>query len=193
MNQFQLFFKLGLEHILDIYGFDHILFIIALCAIYLLRDWKRILVLVVAFTVGHSITLTLATLGLVRINSNLIEFLIPVTIAVTAFFNILKPRPSSGRGMQANYVFALFFGLVHGLGFSNYLRTILGKESSLFEPLLAFNLGLGVGQLFIVTIFLLISSILVGIFGTNRKEWALVLSSMVLGMAIMMILDARYW
>lgn len=193
MNQFQLYFKLGLEHILDIYGFDHILFIIALCAIYLLRDWRKILILVVAFTVGHSITLTLATLGLVRINSDLIEFLIPVTIAVTAFFNILNPRPSSGRGVQANYVFALFFGLVHGLGFSNYLRAILSKESSLFEPLLAFNLGLGVGQLLIVTIFLLISSILVGIFGTNRKEWALVLSSVVFGMAIMMILDARYW
>lgn len=193
MNQFQLYFKLGLEHILDIYGFDHILFVIALCAIYLLRDWKRILVLVVAFTVGHSITLTLATLGLVTINSNLIEFLIPVTIAVTAFFNILKPRPSSGRGIQANYFFALFFGLIHGLGFSNYLRTILGRESSLIEPLLAFNLGLGVGQLIIVGIFLLISSILVGIFGTNRKEWALVLSSIVFGMAIMMILDAKYW
>lgn len=193
MNQFHAYFKLGMEHILDLKGFDHILFIITLCAIYLLRDWKKIIILVAAFTIGHSITLALATLKLVNINHPLIEFLIPVTIAVTAFFNILKPRPSSGNAIQANYVFALFFGLIHGLSFSNYLRSLLGRESSIFEPLLAFNLGLGVGQLIIVGIFTLISSIVIGLLGTNRKEWGLVISSIALGMAIMMILDARYW
>src|SRR5690606_11708211 len=107
MNQFQLYFKLGLQHILDLQGFDHILFIVALCAVYLLRDWKKILILVTAFTIGHSITLALATMQLVRINSELIEFLIPVTIAITALFNVLKPKPSNGRGIQANYLFAL--------------------------------------------------------------------------------------
>jgi len=193
MNQFQLYFKLGLQHILDLQGFDHILFIVALCAIYLLRDWKKILILVTAFTIGHSITLALATMQLVRINSELIEFLIPVTIAITAFFNVVKPKPSNGRGIQANYLFALFFGLIHGLGFSNYLRSLLGRENSLFEPLLAFNLGLEVGQLVIVTIFLLISSILVGMFGTNRKEFTLVISATVLGMSLMMILDTKFW
>ncbi|MBD8488609.1 HupE/UreJ family protein [Echinicola sp. CAU 1574] len=193
MNQFQAYFNLGIKHILDLNGFDHILFIIALCAIYLLRDWKKILVLVTAFTIGHSITLALATLKIFSVNSNLIEFLIPVTIAVTAFFNILKPRPSSGNGIQANYVFALFFGLIHGLGFSNYLRSLLGRENSIWEPLLAFNLGIEVGQLAIVAIFIIVSSIAIGILGANRKEWALVISSVVLGMAIMMILDAIYW
>lgn len=193
MNQFQLYFKLGLQHILDLQGFDHILFIVALCAVYLLRDWKKILILVTAFTIGHSITLALATMQLVRINSELIEFLIPVTIAITALFNVLKPKPSNGRGIQANYLFALFFGLIHGLGFSNYLRSLLGRENSLFEPLLAFNLGLEVGQLVIVTIFLMISSILVGMFGTNRKEWTLVISAVVFGMSFMMILDTKFW
>ena len=193
MNQFQLYFKLGLQHILDLQGFDHILFIVALCAIYLLRDWKKILILVTAFTIGHSITLALATMQLVRINSELIEFLIPVTIAITALFNVLKPKPSNGRGIQANYLFALFFGLIHGLGFSNYLRSLLGRENSLFEPLLAFNLGLEVGQLVIVTIFLLISSILVGMFGTNRKEWTLVISAVVFGMSFMMMLETKFW
>src|SRR5690606_30408879 len=134
-------------------------FIIALCAVYLFRDWKKVLILVTAFTIGHSLTLALATTGWIRVNSDVIEFLIPVTIALTAFFNILKPKPSKSRGIQTNYVFALFFGLIHGLGFSNYLRALLGRESSLFEPLLAFNLGLEVGQLFIVGIFLLASSI----------------------------------
>src|SRR5690606_18992834 len=102
-------------------------------------------------------------------------------------------KPSSSRGIQANYMFALFFGLIHGLGFSNYLRSLLGRESSLFEPLLAFNLGLEVGQLVIVTIFLMISSVLVGMFGTNRKEWTLVISAVVFGMSLMMILDTKFW
>ncbi|HLU89328.1 MAG TPA: HupE/UreJ family protein [Cyclobacteriaceae bacterium] len=193
MSQFQLYFKLGIQHILDLNGFDHILFIIALCAIYLFRDWKKVLILVTAFTIGHSLTLALATIGWIRVNSDVIEFLIPVTIALTAFVNILKPKPSKSRGVQTNYFFALFFGLIHGLGFSNYLRALLGRESSLFEPLLAFNLGLEVGQLVIVGLFLLASSIWVGIFGTNRKEWTMVISAVVLGMALMMMIDAKFW
>lgn len=193
MNQFQLYFQLGIQHILDLGGFDHILFVIALCAIYLGRDWKKIIILVTAFTVGHSITLALATLNVIKVNADLIEFLIPVTIAITAVSNILKPKPSNGRGVQINYFFALFFGLIHGLGFSNYLRSLLGKEASIFQPLLAFNLGLEVGQLVIVGIFLVAAMLLVGVIGINRKDWTLVISSVVLGMAIMMILDTKFW
>lgn len=193
MGQFQLYFQLGIEHILDIKGFDHILFVVALCAIYITRDWKKILILVTAFTIGHSITLALATLKLVRVNSDWVEFLIPTTIAITALSNIFKPKPSSGRGIQINYFFALFFGLVHGLGFSNYLRSLLGKEASLFEPLLAFNLGLEVGQLIIVGVFMVVAGIVVGIVGINRKDWALVISSIVLGMALMMMIDSKFW
>lgn len=193
MSQFQLYFQLGIQHILDLDGFDHILFVVALCAIYVARDWKKILILVTAFTVGHSLTLALATLNVIKVNSDLIEFLIPVTIGITAFSNILKPKPISGRGLQINYLFALFFGLIHGMGFSNYLRSLLGREASIFEPLLAFNLGLEVGQLAIVAIFLVVSGVLVGIFGINRKDWALVLSSIVLGMSIMMMLDTKFW
>ncbi|MCH7398813.1 HupE/UreJ family protein [Belliella sp. DSM 107340] len=193
MSQFQLYFELGYKHILDIKGFDHILFVIALCAIYVARDWKKILILVTAFTIGHSITLALATLNIVKVNSNLIEFLIPVTIAITAFANILKPKPSNSRGIQLNYIFALFFGLIHGLGFSNYLRSLLGREASIFQPLLAFNIGLEVGQLAIVAIFLIASSLIVGLIGVNRKEWTITISSVVLGMAIMMMIDTKFW
>lgn len=193
MSQFQLYFELGYKHILDLKGFDHILFVIALCAIYLTRDWKRIIILITAFTIGHSITLALATLNLIKVNADLIEFLIPLTIAITALANIFKPKPSNGRGIQINYIFALFFGLIHGLGFSNYLRSLLGKESSIFQPLLAFNVGLEVGQLLIVAIFLIASSLIVGLIGVNRKEWTLTLSAVVLGMSIMMMIDARYW
>jgi hypothetical protein len=193
MGQFQLYFQLGIHHILDLAGFDHILFVVALCAMYMGRDWKKILILVTAFTIGHSITLALATLNLLKINGNIIEFLIPVTIAITAVSNILKPKPSSGSGLQINYLFALFFGLIHGLGFSNYLRSLLGKEASIFTPLLSFNLGLEVGQLVIVLAFMLISGLLVGLVGVNRKDWTLVISSIVFGMSIMMMIDTKFW
>jgi hypothetical protein len=194
MNQFQLYFKLGYQHILDLDGFDHILFVIALCVIYLMRDWKKILILVTAFTIGHSLTLALATLKVVKVDTDLVEFLIPVTIALTCLSNIFKPKPAGGTGyVQLNYALALFFGLIHGLGFSNYLSALLGRESSIFQPLLAFNIGLEVGQLVIVSIFLIVSSLMVGILGVKRKEWILIISSIVLGMSVMMILENRYW
>jgi len=194
MNQFQLYFNLGLKHILDLNGFDHILFVIALCVVYLMRDWKKILILVTAFTIGHSLTLALATLKVVKVDTELVEFLIPVTIALTCLFNIFKPKPAGGNGyVQLNYALALFFGLIHGLGFSNYLSALLGRESSILQPLLAFNIGLEVGQLVIVSVFLLVSSIIVGLFGTNRKEWILIVSALVMGMSVMMILENKYW
>jgi hypothetical protein len=193
MNSFQLYFRLGWQHILDIQGFDHILFVLALCAVFIPRDWKKILILVTAFTLGHSLTLALATFNIINARTDVIEFLIPVTIAITAFVTILKPRPSTGRGVQLNYGFAIFFGLIHGLGFSNYLRQLLGKEASLWQPLLSFNIGLEVGQIVIVGAFLLLTSIFVGIVGVNRKEWTLVISSIVLGVSLMLLLEAKFW
>lgn len=193
MNSFELYFRLGLQHILDINGYDHILFVLALCAVYIPRDWRKIIILVTAFTIGHSLTLALATFKVVEVRSDIIEFLIPVTIAITAFVTILKPRPSSGKNVQMNYLLALFFGLIHGLGFSNYLRELLGKEAIIWKPLLAFNLGLEAGQLVIVGVFLLMTSVLVGIAGVNRKEWTLVVASMVLGVSLMLMLETKFW
>jgi hypothetical protein len=192
MNSFQLYFKLGLQHILDIQGFDHILFVLALCAVYVARDWKKILILITAFTIGHSLTLALATFNVIQVRSDVIEFLIPVTIAFTALATLFKPKPSTGRGIQLNYLFAVFFGLIHGLGFSNYLKALLGKETSIWQPLLAFNIGLEVGQIVIVASFLLVTS-LVNLAGVNRKEWTLVVSAFVLGVACMLMLDTKFW
>lgn len=130
MGEFQLYFVLGKDHILDYAnGYDHILFVVALCAIYLARDWKKILVLVTAFTIGHSVTLALATLNVISIDSKLVEFLIPLTIFITAFGNLFRREESySVKPIQTNYLLALCFGLIHGMGFSNYLKAILGKE-----------------------------------------------------------------
>lgn len=192
MSSFELYFKLGLEHILDIQGFDHILFVLALCAVYVARDWKKILILVTAFTIGHSLTLALATFNVIQVRSDLIEFLIPVTIAITALVDLFKPKTSTGKGIQLNYIFAVFFGLIHGLGFSNYLKDLLGKEASIWQPLLAFNLGLEAGQIVIVTAFLILTSLL-GLAGVNRKDWTLIVSAFVLGVACMLMLETKFW
>lgn len=191
MSEFQVYYQLGLEHILDKNGYDHIIFVIALCALYQAEDWKRILVLVTAFTVGHSITLALSTLNIISIDSALIEFLIPVTIFITAFANLFV-RETQREVSYRNYFFAGFFGLIHGLGFSNYLKTLLGRDESIVMQLLAFNVGLEVGQIIIVAIFLVVGFITVGIFGLSRREWNLIISSAVAGIALILIIESNY-
>ena len=194
MSTFSLYFNLGVTHILDLQGFDHILFIIALCSLYLLRDWRKVLIIVTAFTIGHSITLALATLNIIRVNEAFIEFLIPVTIFITALTNILRQRRVPGPGiLQVNYGFALFFGLIHGMGFSSYLRSLLGQDRTIVPQLLAFNLGLEFGQIVIVLIFLILSSITVGIAGVARRDWKLIISSAVAGIALTLMWAARFW
>ena len=195
MSEFQLYFGLGQDHILDYAnGYDHILFVIALCAVYQLRDWKHVLILVTAFTIGHSITLALATLGLIPVNVELIEFLIPVTIFITAASNLFKKEDLlSGRAVQINYLYAVGFGLIHGMGFSNYLRSILGKDKNIITQLLAFNLGLELGQIIIVAIFLFAGFLFVDLFGVSRRDWKMVISAAVAGMAILLIKEKIFW
>jgi len=189
MSEFRLYFDLGKEHILDYKnGYDHILFVIALCVMYLVRDWKRVLILVTAFTIGHSITLALATLNIIRVNGDLIEFLIPLTIFITAGSNLFRNEDTfSGKAIQINYFFAAFFGLIHGMGFSNYLRSILGKDERIVTQLLAFNIGLEVGQIIIVVLFLSASFIAVDLIGTARRDWKIAISSAVAGIALMLM------
>jgi hypothetical protein len=195
MSEFALYFVLGKDHILDyVNGYDHILFVVALCALYQFREWKKVLVLVTAFTIGHSITLALATLEIISVKADLIEFLIPVTIFVTAASNIFKKENNfSGRAIQVNYYYALFFGLIHGMGFSTFLRSILGRDRSIISQLFAFNLGLEFGQIVIVVIFLVISFILVDFFNVVRRDWKMVISSAVAGIALILIKDKIFW
>lgn len=191
MSDFSLYFILGRDHILDFAnGYDHILFVVALCAVYLVRDWKKILILVTAFTIGHSITLALATLAIISVNTKLIEFLIPLTIFVTAVSNLFrKDDLLTQNRVQVNYFFALFFGLIHGMGFSNYLRALLGKDQSIITQLLAFNLGLEYGQIIIVGIFLLVSFIAIEWAGASRRDWKMIISSAIAGIALILMKD----
>jgi HupE / UreJ protein len=195
MDDFALYFGLGKDHILDYAnGYDHILFVIALSAVYLIRDWSRILILVTAFTIGHSITLALATLGIISVKTSLIEFLIPLTIFITSFSNLFrKEEEASSKPIQANYAYALFFGLIHGMGFSNYLRAILGKSHNIITPLLAFNLGLEFGQIIVVLLFLAASFVLVDLIGVSRRDWKMVLSSGIAGIALILMKDRKFW
>jgi len=194
MSEFELYFGLGKDHILDYKnGYDHILFVVALCALYLIRDWRKLLVLITAFTIGHSITLALATLEIVSVNQNLIEFLITVTIFITAVSNIFRNTEISDRTTYINYGYALFFGLIHGLGFSNYLRSILGKDRGIVTQLFAFNIGLEAGQIIIVGIFMFLGFILVDLFTVNRRDWKLVISSVITGIALLLMKAKIYW
>ncbi len=190
MQEFWMFFELGREHIADLSGYDHILFIAALCIGYLPKDWKKILILVTAFTVGHSITLALSALDAVTVSAEWIEFLIPVTIMITALINILrKDVERKQRVVSLEFLLASFFGLIHGLGFSNYLKSLLGKDTSIINQLLAFNIGLEIGQLLIVVAVLLLSVICIQGFKFPRREYLLFSSGAIFGISLIMALE----
>ena len=181
-SEFLAYLRLGVHHIADLRGYDHILFVAALTVAYQPREWRRLLVLVTAFTVGHSITLALATLNLVRVNARLVEAGIAATIVATSLVAIAfaARAPEAGavasRGQRARYALALGFGLIHGLGFSSFLRSLLGGEASLALPLFSFNVGLEVGQLGIVAVVLMVGVAVERILGLARRDWVLVAS-----------------
>src|SRR5690349_12789235 len=130
MADFSFYFGLGWHHIISPDALDHILFIIAIAAIYILHDWKQVLILVTAFTIGHSITLALSVLDIIRLPGDWVEFLIPCTIVVTAATNLFQ-RDFTKKSVRVNYYLAIFFGLIHGMGFANALRFMLAQDQQL--------------------------------------------------------------
>ena len=189
MNDFGLYFTLGRQHIADWQGIDHILFITALCLRYQWTDWKKLLVLVTAFTIGHSITLALSVLNMVHYSTKWIEFLIPITIVITAISNLFVKSFVFKKKFPLIYFLALFFGLIHGLGFSNYLKSLLGMDSNIIVQLLAFNVGLEAGQLLIVSGVLLISFITVALLKVKRREYLLYFTGGVFALAMQMAIQ----
>lgn len=189
MNDFGLFFQMGYQHIADLKGIDHILFVVALCIRYQFADWKKLVWLVTAFTIGHSVTLALSVFDIINYSTNWIEFLIPVTILITAISNIFVKKFAFKAKFPIIYFFALFFGLIHGLGFSNYLKSLLSKGENIVPELLAFNLGLEAGQLLIVIAILFISLIFVNLFKVSRREYILFISGGIFAMALQMALE----
>lgn len=189
MSEFQLYLEMGVAHIADITAYDHIVFIVALCAMYRLMDWKKVLILVTAFTIGHSITLALSTLNIVAFPSRIIEILIPVTIILTAIFNVWERGSEQQQKQSVKYGIALFFGLIHGMGFSNYLKMLLGEEESILTPLFAFNVGIEVGQIGIVLGILFLGYLVMDVFKTKQREWNLFISGATTGIALMLLVN----
>lgn len=185
MQDFPHYFQLGWQHILDWQGYHHILFVMALCGTYTIMEWKKVLILITAFTIGHGITLVLSVFNVISVKTPLIEFLIPVTILITATANILSKRQKP-KSQKFKYTMALFFALLHGLGFSNYLKSLSGKTSSITAKLFAFNIGLEFGQVLIIAGILILSFILIWLAKIKRWDWNFFLSSAIFGISFIM-------
>lgn len=186
MNDFWFYLREGLYHITDLHGYDHILFIAALCLPYQLGDWKKLLVLITAFTLGHSLTLALSIYDKIIIPGKWIEFLIPLTIIIAALNNLKEPARKHHSRL---YIMALFFGCIHGMGFSNFLRSMMGKGQSIITELLAFNIGLEIGQLIIVVIIYIVTFIFIEILKIKLRDWRLFISGGIFFVSLIMALE----
>lgn len=190
MSEFWLYFRLGLDHVLDWLAYDHVLFIIVLVAVYSFNSWKKVLWLVSIFTIGHTLSLFLAVYDVVRVNASWVELLIALTILLTAFYNILSAnKKEHQRNFKILYFSAAFFGVVHGLGFSRYFKMIFPDSGNKFLPLIEFALGIEAAQIIVVISVLIISFILQNIFRVNRRDWILIVSAIVIGILLPILRD----
>lgn len=191
LNDFWFNVQYGINHVLDINAYDHVLFLIVLTVPYMFKDWKRVLLLVSIFTLGHTLSLVLAAYGVVTVNADLIEFLIPITILVVALFNVF----TSGKGAQKEKVgvlmlSTLFFGLVHGLGFAREFKMLVGKSDNKLMVLIEFALGIEIAQIIIVFLVLFLGFLCQTVFRFSRRDWIMVVSAIVVGLVIPMILNS---
>ena len=192
MEEFKTWFFVGFDHILNAQALDHILFVLALVIVYKPNMIKQIVILITAFTIGHSITLIISALDLITYDQKIIEFAIPFTIVLTSLNNIINRKKEITKAVTSNYIIALVFGLIHGLGFANYLKAILFEGSIVLE-LFSFNVGIEAAQLIIVFLFLFC-----GYLGSNylfrkRENWVLFVSSAIFGISLMLTLNAKFW
>ena len=154
MQTVVLFFKQGLSHILDLDGIDHLLFILAITVFFSLSQWRKLALLITAFTIGHSITLVLSVYDIFTLPRDIIEQLIPITIIVTCINNFIKVYKPTQINYQLLYTIVLIFGCIHGLAFSNFLKMAFFEDDNLLASLVGFNIGIELGQLIIVGVFL---------------------------------------
>lgn len=194
MHPFNFYLKLGFEHIADFAAFDHILFLVALCAVYRIEQWKKILILVTAFTIGHSVTLVLVSLDIFSIPSHIIKFLIPLTIFLTAIHNVIGSAETANTSkMKRNYGMALFFGMIHGMDFSNYFKALIMDPSDIVVPLLGFNIGIELGQLLIVFLIVGLAFLFLNILRVKHREWNVFISGAAAGMSLISMMENGFW
>ena len=195
MSDFWIFFKVGLNHVLDIHGYDHLLFLIALTVPYVAKEWKKILILVSFFTLGHTLSLLLSVFNVVSVKAIFVELLIPITIFIAAFFNIIMAGKSSKNGnMTFVASVTVFFGIIHGLGFSNYFNSILpGKPIDTLAPLCEFALGIECAQILVVISVLILAFIAQTLFRFNKRDFTLIMSSFVIGVILPLLIENPIW
>jgi hypothetical protein len=195
MSDFWLYFNIGLHHVLDIHAYDHVMFLMALTVPYTFKDWKNIVLLVSLFTVGHTTALIMSVYGVLKVNSTYIEFLIPITILATAVYNLFNSGKKASNTGNVNFIAftTLFFGLIHGLGFSNYFKIIIDKGDSKLLPLLEFALGIEGAQLIVVLTVLSLSFVLQRFGKLNKHDWILITSAFVAGVVVPMIMESEIW
>lgn len=195
MSDFWLYFNIGLKHVLDINGYDHVLFLMALTVPYTLKHWRALLLLLTLFTIGHTMALVLSVYGMVTIKAEIVEFLIPITILGAALYNFFKAgKASRNENMSVVAIGTLFFGIIHGLGFSNFFKNMLvaNNEDKLLS-LLEFALGIEAAQIIVVLAVLILSALVQNFFRVSRRDWILVTSAFIAGVIIPMIFESEIW
>lgn len=195
MSDFWIYLQIGLTHVLNLKGYDHLLFLAALTVPYTFKEWKKVLLLITVFTLGHTLALFLSVFKIVTIKANLVEFLIPVTILITAIFGLMTAgKPAKVDKTGAAVFITIFFGIIHGLGFSNYFNAILGgKPGDKLLPLLEFALGIECAQIIVVLIVLILAYIAQNFLRFSKRDWALVMSAFVIGVVLPMIVGSEIW
>jgi hypothetical protein len=198
MSEYLTFIDLGFHHIADPRAFDHLLFIVTLCAVYRWNEWRKILILITAFTIGHSCTLVLSGFHILNVPSKIVEFLIPVTIVLTSIYNISRHKTGQtesstfSKSVSLNYAMAMFFGLIHGMGFANYFRALMGGEESILTPLFSFNVGIEMGQIMIVSVFFAGYFLLEKVFRMKHRDWNLYVSGIGGGGALVLMMQSLF-
>lgn len=194
MDNFIFFLREGIFHVLDWNAYDHVLFLIVLTVVYDFKNWNKILWLITLFTIGHTLSLILSAYNIVSISHMWIEFLIPCTILITALVNVFFAKNATKLAKtNTNLFFALFFGLIHGLGFSGYFKILIGGSNQKLIPLLEFALGIEIAQLIVVIVILIIGLIFQTVFRFPKRDWILIISSIVIGLVLPMLKSAIFW
>ena len=195
MSDFWIYFEVGMRHVLNLFSYDHVLFLIALSVPYVFKDWKKVLLLVSLFTVGHTLALLLSVYEIIVVKVDIIEFLIPITILITAFFHLFTAGKSAkNESISVIGVITLFFGIIHGLGFATYFKSIIGGTSdSKLLPLLEFATGIEAAQIIVVLVSLIAAYCVQTLFRFSKRDWTLVMSSFVIGVVLPMIIESKIW
>jgi hypothetical protein len=195
MSEFWMYFTIGLKHVLNVKAYDHVLFLMALTIPYTFKDWKKLLILISFFTAGHTIALLLSVFGMIRVNVNLVEFVIPITILIVSLFNLFTAgKTSKNESISFIVVITIIFGIIHGLGFSNYFKAILpGNATDKLLPVTEFALGIEAAQIIAVFMVLIVSYIIQFFFRFPKRDWTLVMSAFIIGVIVPMILHSPVW